>query len=124
MSNTTKKMTKRDYFKILRDSYPTTAENYDEVIGFIDHELELLANKNRADNKANKEHHDQNEIIQQGILEFMEVGEKYTISRLIKECPACEGLSHPKVTSLIHDLKNREMIIRTEEKRQAYFSLA
>ena len=124
MNNTTKKMTKRDYFTILRNAYPTTAENYNEVIGYIDHELELLANKNRADNKANKERHDQNEVIQQGILEFMEIGKKYTISNLIKDCPACDGLSHPKVTSLIHDLKNREMIVRTEEKRQAYFSLA
>jgi len=122
MNNTTKKLTKRDHFNALL-TIPAVQEN-PALVEFINHELELLANKNRADNKANKERHDQNEVIQQGILEFMEVGEKYTISRLIKECPACEGLSHPKVTSLIHDLKNREMIIRTEEKRQAYFSLA
>lgn len=122
MNNTTKKLTKRDHFNTLL-TIPAVQEN-PALVEFINHELELLANKNRADNKANKERHDQNEVIQQGILEFMEVGEKYTISRLIKECPACDGLSHPKVTSLIHDLKNREMIIRTEEKRQAYFSLA
>lgn len=122
MNNTIKKLTKRDHFNTLL-AIPAVQEN-PVLVEFINHELELLANKNRADNKANKERHDQNEVIQQGILEFMEVGEKYTISRLIKECPACESLSHPKVTSLIHDLKNREMIIRTEEKRQAYFSLA
>ena len=50
MANT-KKMTKKDYFAILKATYPTTADNYDEVIKFIDHEMELLEKKNSADKK-------------------------------------------------------------------------
>ena len=46
-----KKMTKRDYFAILRESYPATADNYDEVVAFIDHELELLSKKNSSEKK-------------------------------------------------------------------------
>lgn len=116
-----KKMTKRDYFNILRASYPATAENYDEVIGFIDHELELLAKKNAAEKKPTAVQV-ANEGIKQAIVAGMEQGKLYTITDIIKSVPECADLTNQRVSALVRQLMP-EYIERVEEKRKAYFRL-
>ena len=118
MTNT-KKMTKKDYFAILRSSYPATAENYDEVIAFIDHELELLAKKNSADKKPTAQQI-ANGDIKQAILEGMEENRLYTITELQKEIPACADLSNQRISALVRQMIN-DTIERVEDKRKAYF---
>ena len=118
---TNKKMTKKDYFAILRASYPETADNYDEVIAFIDHELELLARKNSAEKKPTAQQV-ANDGIKQAIVDGMQENRLYTISEIIKEIPACAELTIQRVSAII-----RQMIPdtseRVEEKRKAYFRL-
>ena len=116
-----KKMTKRDYFNILRASYPATAENYDEVIGFIDHELELLAKKNAAEKKPTAVQV-ANEGIKQAIVNGMEPNKLYTITDIIKSVPECADLTNQRVSALVRQLMP-EYIERVEEKRKAYFRL-
>ena len=118
MANT-KKMTKRDYFTILRNAYPTTAEDYTEVIGFIDHELELLAKKNSAEKKPTAVQI-ANEGVKDAIYESMEPNRLYTVTEIIKEIPACADLTNQKVSNLLRQMIP-ERIERVEEKRKAYF---
>lgn len=118
MANT-KKMTKRDYFTILRNAYPTTAEDYTEVIGFIDHELELLAKKNSAEKKPTAVQI-ANEGVKDAIYESMEPNRLYTVTEIIKEIPACADLTNQKVSNLLRQMMP-ERIERVEEKRKAYF---
>jgi hypothetical protein len=115
-----KKMTKRDYFQILRASYPTTATNYDEVIAFIDHELDLLARKNTSDKKPTATQQ-ANVKLMEAILDSMEDNTLYTISEMIKKFPACEGLSTSKVSAVVRILRDDGKVERFEEKRKAYF---
>ena len=117
-----KKMTKRDYFNILRASYPATAENYDEVIGFIDHELELLAKKNAAEKKPTAVQV-ANEGIKQAIVAGMEQGKLYTITDIIQSVPECADLTNQRVSALVRQLKDDNIVERVEEKRKAYFRL-
>lgn len=117
-----KKMTKRDYFNILRASYPATAENYDEVIAFIDHELELLAKKNSAEKKPTAVQV-ANEGIKQAIVDGMEPGKLYTITDIIKSVPECTDLTNQRVSALVRQLKDDNIVERVEEKRKAYFRL-
>ena len=123
---TTKKMTKRDYFNILRNAYPTTADNYNEVIEFIDHELELLARKNMTPTGEKKLTAAQleNEKLKEAILENMEPNRLYSISEMMKEFECISGFTLPKVSALITQLKNVGKVIRIEEKRKAYFKRA
>ena len=102
MTNT-KKMTKKDYFAILRASYPATAENYDEVIAFIDHELELLAKKNAAEKKPTVVQV-ANEGIKQAIVNGMEPDKLYTITDIIKSVPECADLTNQRVSALVRQL--------------------
>ena len=121
MTNT-KKMTKKDFFAILRASYPATAENYDEVIAFIDHELELLAKKNSAEKKPTAVQV-ANEGVKSAILAGMESNRLYTITELIKEIPECANMTNQRVSALVRQLKDDGKVERVEEKRKAYFRL-
>ena len=121
MANT-KKMTKRDYFAILRASYPATADNYDEVIAFIDHEVDLLNRKNSSEKKPTAQQV-VNEGIKAAIVAGMTANRLYTITEIQKEIPECAELSNQRISALIRQMVGKE-IVRTEDKRKAYFSLA
>lgn len=114
-----KKMTKRDYFKILRGAYPASASNYDEVIAFIDHELELLDKKNSSDKKPTANQLE-NEKIKLAIFEGMEKNRVYTITELIKEIPECADFTNQKVSAIVRTMLG-DKITRMEEKGKAYF---
>lgn len=65
-----------------------------------------------------------NEGHKQTILANMEQGRLYTVTELTKEIPFSEELSSQRVSALVRQLKDSGEIVRTEEKRKAYFSLA
>ena len=120
-----KKMTKKDYFTTIR-SYIETAGltklgevPADDVLAFIEHELELLAKKNSADKKPTAVQI-ANESIKDAIYEGMEPNRLYTITELIKEIPECADLTNQRVSALIRQMMP-ERIERVEEKRKAYF---
>lgn len=115
MANT-KKMTKREMFEQIKANYELTAEE----VAFIDHELELLAKKNSAEKKPTAVQV-ANEGIKDAIVEGMEVGKKYTITDLMKSVPACADLSNQRVSALVRQLVTDGVVVRTEEKRKAYF---
>ena len=112
-----KKMTKREMFEQIKRNYNLTQAEVD----FINHELELLAKKNSADKKPTKVQVE-NEGIKTEILEGMEVGKAYTITDLIKEVPAVAELSNQRVSALVRQLVADGSVVRTEEKRKAYFT--
>ena len=116
---TTKKMTKRDYFTAILEKYPLTAEEK----AFVEHELELLAKKNASDRKPTAQQ-TANEAIKSAILEGMTSGRFYTVTEIQKEIPECAELSNQKVSALIRQLKDAGLVVKTEDKRKSYYSLA
>lgn len=60
----------------------------------------------------------------QAIVDGMELGKKYTITDLTKEISAIADLSNQRVSALVRQLIEDGLVIRTEEKRKAYFELA
>ena len=65
-----------------------------------------------------------NEGFKKIILDNMESGRLYTITEITKEMPFGEELSSQRVSALVKQLKDSGSVVRTEEKRKAYFSLA
>lgn len=112
----TKKMTKREYFTQIMENYNLTEDERN----FIKHELELLAKKNSAEKKPTAVQV-ANEGLKTEILNFMEVGKKYTITDLMKSVPCLADLSNQRVSALVRQLKDSGLVVRTEEKRKAYF---
>lgn len=114
----TKKMTKREMFEQIKANYALT----EEEVKFIDHELELLAKKNSAEKKPTATQ-TANVGIKKAIADGMEMGKKYTITDLMKSIPAIAELSNQRVSALVRQMIEDGLVVRTEEKRKAYFSL-
>ena len=131
-TNKTVKMTKADRFTALADylsANPTltfatakgviTAKDMGE---FVAHELELLSKKNSADKKPTAQQ-TENAGIQSAIVNGMEVNRLYTVTELIKEIPECADLTNQRVSALLRQLVDRGEVVRSMDKRKAYFSL-
>lgn len=108
--------TKREYFAELRT---VVADNAD-LVAFIDHEVELLNKKNSAPKgKTPKQIH--NEAYKDTIL--ANLASPMTISGIVKEVFDNE-LSNQRVSALVKQLVDDGLVVRTVEKRTAYFSKA
>ena len=122
----TKKITKRDRFNRLYDivqegAYPDS----DELMDFIQHEIDLLDKKNTADRKPTAKQVE-NEGFKEAILAFMEPDTMYQVSDLVKNVPALveAGIAPQRVSPMMKSLVEAGKVVRTEDKRKAYFSLA
>ena len=116
-----KKMTKRERFESLLKLSQVQADP--GMVEFINHELELLAKKNASDRKPTAQQ-TANEGIKTAILDGMTSGRFYTVTEIQKEIPECAELSNQKVSALIRQLKDAGLVVKTEDKRKSYFSLA
>ena len=114
-----KKPTKAQMLKQILDNYDLTPAEQE----FVKHEMELLAKKNSAEKKPTAQQ-TANEGIKTAILDGMTSGRFYTVTEIQKEIPECAELSNQKVSALIRQLKDAGLVVKTEDKRKSYFSLA
>lgn len=124
MTNTsTRKPTKRDHFNTLL-SIPAVAENAD-LVAFINHEVELLDKKNSAERKPTPKQ-TENAGFKADILAWMEPNTQYLSADITKGVPSivAAGISGNRVTAMLTQLVNDGAIIRTEDKRKNFYSLA
>lgn len=117
MANTVK-VTKRDRYAELR----VLAENAgkDELIMFIDHEVELLDKKsaNKSATKTQKE----NEGVKDEILGVMNADKAMSVGDIMT---ALDGkYTNQKISALLRQLREAGEVVRTEVKGKAYFALA
>ena len=116
----TKKMTKKDYFEILKGAYPKSANNYNEVIEFINHEIELLEKKSSQGKKPTA-----NQMENEGFLEIIqnilqESNKAMTISDIQnanEELPT----SNQRMSALMKKLVESGVVEKNYEKRKPYF---
>ena len=124
MTNTSnRKPTKRDRFNALL-AIPAVAEDA-ELVEFINHEIELLDKKNTAERKPTAKQVE-NAGFKADILAWMEPDTKYLSADVAKGVPSiiAAGISVNRVTAMLTQLMNDGAVIRTEDKRKSYYSLA
>lgn len=117
-SSSTRKPTKREMFNGLLAIPGLTQEQKD----FINHEIDLLNKKNSGEKKPTATQV-ANEALKVAIVEGMEPNRLYTVTEIIKEVPACAGLNNQKVSPLMNQLVDAEVLTKTIDKRRSYFSL-
>ena len=121
---TNKRFTLRDYYNALLNieevaSNPTLRKVTEERLVQLDKKNGTAG----ADRKPTAKQVE-NECIKAEILKHMPTERDLTVGEMIKEIPACDGLSSSKVTALIHQLVKAELVIRSEVKGKAYFRKA
>lgn len=121
MANSIQKITKKDRYAQLLEIAEVKANA--DLVEFINHEMELLAKKNATPSGERKPTAKQveNEGIKAEILDAMVEGEKYTITKMMREFTTISDLSASKVNALVTQLKNEGKVERVVEGRIAYF---
>ena len=122
-TSTSTKVTKKERFaQLMAIVNASQVENSAELVAFIEHEVELLNKKNSRSGKPTARQVE-NEEIKATILSVMErVGKPMTITQLLAEIGNSE-LSNQRVSALVTQLKDSGEVIRTVEKKVAFYSL-
>lgn len=115
----TKKPTKKEMYNQILAHLTDTAEK-----DFILHEIELLDNKGKKKDGEMSETQKANKTLADAILVGLSDGSSMTISAMIKNIPACEGLSTSKVSAVVRGLKTDGLVVREEIKGVAFFKKA
>ena len=122
MANT--KMTKKDWFAVIREMVENSErEDKDEMLVFIDHEVELLSKKRTSTNsKKDKENE---ELCIQLEKALAEIGRPVTITEFMKESTAeVATLSNQKLSALLKKCKEeRGTVDKKDDKKKSYFLL-
>ena len=122
-TSTSTRKTQRDYYAEIR----TILENggFTELVEFVDGRVAQLDKKNTAERKPTARQ-TENAGFKADILAFMEPDTLYAASDITKSVPSivAAGLSSSRVTAMLTQLTNDGSIVRTEEKRKHFYSLA
>lgn len=120
MSNAqnTVKVTKRMRFEQIK----ALVSDNEELVAFIDHEIELLNKKNSRTGKPTKTQVE-NETIKNTIFNILQTTNKpMTVTQLLAT-EELNGLSNQKVSALLTQLRDVNKVVRTVEKKVAYYSI-
>lgn len=125
----TTRITKRDHFNALR-TLAVEAGN-DQLVAFVDHELELLDKKNTSGEKKPSAKQVENDAMRQAILAVMVPNTYYSLTQLSEMVPELNGAAPQKMSGLMRPLTNvpeagitDRPVNKVVEKRKALFILA
>lgn len=82
-----------------------------------------IEKKNSAERKPTATQKE-NENHKAEILEGMEEGKAYTITELMKAVPSIAELTNQRVSAVVRQMVTDGQLLRTEDKRKAYFTKA
>jgi len=119
MANKTKK-TQKELFTEILNGYALNDEQKEFIKGRIaqlDKKANSASGKQTATQKANADLKDK-------ILGAMEKDKAYTITDLIKSFDFLADLSNQKVSAVMKQLVDANLVVRTEDKRKAFFTKA
>ena len=110
----TKRITKKEYFAMIRE---VVAGN-EELVAFVDHEVELLNKKSTGKTKTQVE----NEALVEDIYNHLvEIGTPVTVTELIAKAEI--ELTNQKVSALLKKLVDAGRVAKVVDKKKSYFSV-
>ena len=112
------KKTKRDLFLEVRE---VVAGN-EELVAFIDHELELLNKKTST--KSTKVNEEQVALMEKIVNALNEIGRSVTISELQKENAEMAEYSNQKLSAMLKKLVDNKQVTKMVDKKKSYFMIA
>ena len=112
-------MTKREMFTAIRE---VVLDN-EEMVAFIDHEIELLNKKASSARKPTKTQIE-NEGFKTTIVAYLtEVDTLKCIKEIQAEIPELAELSNQRITHLLTDLVNKEILTKEYVKKTPFYCI-
>lgn len=123
MENTVKKVTKKDYFAGLKVIVENSAvENKDELVAFIDREVELLNKRNASrTDKPTKKQTENNAIVKIIYDTLVYLGKASTIETIKDADADLSELTPQKISALLKKLVDAGKVVKSYEKKKAYY---
>lgn len=113
-----KKLIKKDYFYMLREIVVSMERQ--DLVDFIDHEIELLNKKSSRTTLTKTQR--ENEILKEKIVSTLVELDKYaTITEIQNANIELADLKNQKITALLTQLVNANIVDRVVDKKKAYF---
>lgn len=113
-------MTKKEMFAEIRN---IVADN-EEMVAFIDHEIELLERKSNSTKKPTKTQVENDGFKAEIVAYLTEVDTPKTIKELQAEIPSIGGLTNQRITHMLTDLVKAETLTKEYVKKTPYYSIA
>lgn len=113
-------MTKKEMFAEIRNA---VASN-EEMVAFIDHEIELLDRKTNSPKKPTKTQVE-NDAYKAEIVNYLTVADApKSIKELQAEIPSISELTNQRISHMLTDLVKEGTLVKNYVKKTPYFSLA
>ena len=114
--------TKKEMFAELK-AIEAVAAN-EELVTFIDHEIQLLEKKSNSAKKPTKTQIENANLKAEILAYLTEADSPKCIKELQAEIPSLSELTNQRITHLLTDLKNAELIVKQYNKKVPYYSVA
>ena len=122
MKKTTKAQKNMDIIAMLKGEPVEHGTTIADAIAHLEHENALLSHKKGGERKPTAKQKE-NEGLKTVILNWLnEQTEVKTVTEMMKGIPELEGMSNQKVSALVKQLKDAELIDKTIDKGRSYFS--
>jgi len=113
-------MTKKEMFTAIRE---IVADN-DEMVAFINHEIELLERKSNSPKKPTKTQVENDSFKADIVAYLTEADTSKTIKELQVEVPSIGGLTNQRITHMLTDLVKAGTLVKEYVKKTPYYSVA
>lgn len=113
-------MTKKEMFAEIRN---IVADN-EEMVAFINHEIELLERKSNSPKKPTKVQLENDAFKAEIVAYLTAVDAPKTIKELQAEIPSISGLTNQRITHMLTDLVKAETLAKERVKKTPYYSVA
>jgi hypothetical protein len=113
-------MTKKEMFTAIRE---IVADN-EEMVAFIDHEIELLSRKSNSPKKPTKTQVENDSFKADIVAYLTEADTSKTIKELQVEVPSIGGLTNQRITHMLTDLVKAGTLVKEYVKKTPYYSVA
>lgn len=120
------KMTKKEWFaeiKAIVEGAQVDSEKKAGMVDFIDHEVKLLEKKHSKSGQT-KTQKENMEIMEKIITALAEIGKPVTITELQNASTEMAEYSNQKLSALLKKLVDSGRVVKTQEKKKSYFSIA
>lgn len=120
------KMTKKDWFAVLRvmvaNAEMAEAER-DGALAFIDREVELL-NKKSSNSRDTKKQQENKALAEVVLAELGKIGKPMAIAELIKASEVLGAYTTQKLTPIMKTLVTEQKVVVTVDKKRNYYTVA
>lgn len=117
-----KKVTKKEMFgRLIEIVEGADVQDVDAIVDFLNHEIELVSKKRNGQTATQKANEKLIEVIYDAVVK---AGKPVTVTELFEMVKSDEIKSSQKVSALVKKLVDAERVVRTEDKKKAYFTIA